>query len=138
MLGPSGLISWQRTSPLAADNALKESRTNQWIASGLLSIRLSKDGHREREAVTGLRSALAELSPDAREAAFWAEDAFLARLHQSKDAWHRVFDLSQQGGIQLNTEKDGVWIRKHLSDPDEAYRPSRDDVMGRDEFASPR
>jgi len=69
--------------------------------------------------VTDLRSALAELSPDAREAAFWAEDAFLARLHQSKDAWHRVFDLSQHGGIQLNTEKDGVWVRKHLSDPDE-------------------
>jgi hypothetical protein len=94
-------------------------RTDQWIASGLLSIRLSNDGHREREAVTDLRSALAELSPDAREAAVWAEDAFLARLHQSKDAWDRVFDLSQYGGIQLNTEKDGVWVRKHLSDPEE-------------------
>jgi hypothetical protein len=50
-------------------------RTKQWIASGLLSIRLSKDGHREREAVMDLRIALAELSPDAREAAFWAEEA---------------------------------------------------------------
>jgi hypothetical protein len=69
--------------------------------------------------VADLRSALAELSPDVREAAFLAEDAFLARLHQSKDAWRRVFDLSQYGGIQLNTEKDNAWVRKRLSDPKE-------------------
>lgn len=94
-------------------------RTKQWIASGLLSVRLSKDEYRLQETSTDLRTALAELSPDEREAAFWAEDAFLARLHQFKDAWQRVFELSQQGGIQLNTEKDGTWVRKRLSDPTE-------------------
>jgi hypothetical protein len=94
-------------------------RTKEWIASGLLAVRLSKDEYNEREAVADLRTALAELSPDVREAAFLAEDAFLARLHQSKDAWHRVFDLSQYGGIQLNTEKDNAWVRKRLSDPKE-------------------
>jgi len=66
------------------------------------------------------RSALAELSSDKREAAFWAEDAFLSGLRQVKDAWNRLFDLSERGGIQLNSEKDRAWIRRRLSDPAEA------------------
>jgi len=36
------------------------------------------------------------------------------------NAWHRVFDLSQYGGIQLNDEKDAAWVRKRLSDPNES------------------
>ena len=95
-------------------------RTNQWIASALLAIRLSKDEHNERDALKDFRSVLAELSSDKREAAFWAEDAFLSNLHQVKDAWHRVFDLSHHGGIQLNSEKDGAWVRRCLTDPGEA------------------
>ena len=90
--------------------------TQQWIASGLLAIRISKDEHKERETMAHLQSALGELSPEAREAAFWAEEAFLECLHKSKDVWHRVYDLSEHGGIQLNIEKDGTWVRKRLSD----------------------
>ncbi len=95
-------------------------RTDQWFASVLLAVRLSKDEHTERDALKEFRSALAELSSDKREAAFWAEDAFLSGLRQVKDAWNRLFDLSERGGIQLNSEKDRAWIRRRLSDPGEA------------------
>jgi hypothetical protein len=95
-------------------------RTDQWIESALLAIRLSKNEHTERGALKEFRSALAELSSDRREAAFWAEDAFLSGLRQVKDAWNRVYDLSEHGGIQLNSEKDRAWIRRRLSDPVEA------------------
>jgi hypothetical protein len=94
-------------------------RTDQWFASVLLAVRLSKDEHTERDALKEFRSALAELSSDKREAAFWAEDAFLSGLRQVKDAWNRLFDLSERGGIQLNSEKDRAWIRRRLSDPGE-------------------
>jgi hypothetical protein len=94
-------------------------RTPQWIASALLAVRLSKNEYQEQSAMANLRSALAKLSPDARETAFWAKDAFLQRLHKSEDAWHRVYDLSEYGGIQLNTERDGEWVRKRLSDSEE-------------------
>ena len=73
----------------------------------------------EKEAWQNCVEALAGLPADARENAFWEEDAFLARLHQSKDACHRVFDLSRYGGIQLNDEKDAAWVRRRLSDPSE-------------------
>lgn len=93
-------------------------RTEPWIQSSLLSVRLSKEDHSEKDPLAELRQALAELSPNARETAFWKEDAFLAKLHQLGDAWHRVFDRSQHGGIQLS-DKDASWVRNRLSNPKE-------------------
>lgn len=95
-------------------------RTEPWIKSTLLAVRLSKERHSEKDALAELRRALAELPADVREAAFWEEDASLVNLHQSKDAWHRVFELSHYSGIQLNAEKDAVWVRKRLSNRDES------------------
>jgi hypothetical protein len=94
-------------------------RTEPWIKSSLFAVRLSNEGHGEKEALAELRRALAGLPADARENAFWEEDAVLARLHQSMDAWHRVYDLSKYGGIQLTDEKDASWVRKRLSNPSE-------------------
>ncbi len=94
-------------------------RTEPWAMSTLLAVRLLNEGHNEKPAITALRNALADLPADLREAAFWKEDALLASLHQSKDAWHRVYDLSHHGGIQLNDDKDAAWIRRRLSDTKE-------------------
>jgi ferredoxin-like protein FixX len=94
-------------------------RSDGWIASALLAIRLSKDEYDRQGAVTDLRIALDALSPNAREDAFWAEENFLARLRQPKDAWNRVIDLFQNCGIQLNAEKDGAWVQRRLSNPNE-------------------
>jgi hypothetical protein len=94
-------------------------RSEPWVTSTLLAIRLLNEGHDEKQAITDLRRALANLPAEVREAAFWREDVFLADLHRSKDAWHRVYDLSHLGGIQLNDEKDAAWVRKRLSDTNE-------------------
>ena len=99
--------------------AVEGVRTEPWIKSSLLVVRLSKEGHGEKDALAELRRALVGLPADARETAFWKEDAFLVRLHQSRDAWRRVLNLSDYGGIQLNDEKDARWVRKRLSDPSE-------------------
>jgi hypothetical protein len=92
-------------------------RTREWIASALLAIRLSKDEHSSDEAVSELRLALNELSPAVRQAAFWAEDACLQSLSPSRDAWHRIFNLSEYGGIKLGAGKDAAWVRETLTDP---------------------
>jgi hypothetical protein len=98
--------------------AVEGVRTEAWVSSCLLAIRLSKEDT-DKESIVALRQALASLSPNLREAAFFTEDAFLAQLHRPKDIWGRIFDLSQNGGIQLNDEKDAQWVRKRLSDPHE-------------------
>ena len=96
--------------------ATESARTEPWIISSLVAVRLSQDRHIEKDdALAELRRALAVLPADARETAFWEEDAFLARLRQSKDAWQRAFDVSRYGGIQLSVEKDAAWVRKRLS-----------------------
>jgi hypothetical protein len=94
-------------------------RTEPWVTSSLLAVRLSNEDHNEKEAMTELRGALADLPADVREAALWKEDAFLAHLHQSNDAWNRVYDLVHRGGIQLNDGKDAGWVRRRLSDTKE-------------------
>jgi hypothetical protein len=94
-------------------------RTEPWLESSLLAVRLAKEDHSEKGALEELERALAGLAGDARENAFWKEDALLVRLHRSGDAWHRLFDLSRYGGIHLDDEKDAAWIRRRLSDPNE-------------------
>jgi hypothetical protein len=94
-------------------------RTDAWIQSSLVVVRLSKDDSTENIALTEVRRTLAALPSDMRENAFWKEDAFVACLHQFSDAWHRVFNLCRYGGIQLNDERDGAWVRSRLSDPNE-------------------
>lgn len=95
-------------------------RTEPWVTSSLLAVRLSNEELGEKDALAELRRALAGLPADAREAAFWKEYAFLAHLHQPRDAAQWVFDLSRYGGIQLSDEKDAGWVRRRLSDLNEA------------------
>lgn len=94
--------------------------TEAWVESSLLAVRLSNEHSHEKEAALAeLRRALAGLPANTREAAFWKEDAFLALLYSSTDAWDRTYDRSQCGGIQLTDEKDARWVRKRLADPKE-------------------
>lgn len=94
-------------------------KTEAWTTSSMLAVRLSDDHYSERKSLAGLRQALADLPADARESAFWGEDAFLAQLHQSSDSWNRVYNLSRHGGIQLSDEKDSTWVQKRLAKQDE-------------------
>lgn len=94
-------------------------QTERWIDSSMLAIRLSKQDQQDNAELQELRIALDALPPETRERAFWKEDAFLARLHQPRDAWHRVFDRTRYGGIRLDQERDAAWVRRRLSDPNE-------------------
>jgi hypothetical protein len=92
-------------------------RTQAWAKSSLLAIRLSKESYSSDDTVTELRTAIAGLSAEEREAAFWAEDAFHQGYCKIEDAWNRIYDLSENGGIQLIAERDEGWVWRCLSDP---------------------
>jgi hypothetical protein len=102
--------------------AAKGVRSEAWIKSSLIVVRLTREDHGEKNSLAELRRALAGLHSETREKAFWEEDAFLVHLHQFSDAWNRVFHLSRYGGIQLNDESDATWVRKRLSDPSESLQ----------------
>ncbi len=94
-------------------------RTDAWVASSLLAVRLSNETHDQKEEIAELRRTLSNFPAEVREAAFWKEDAFLAQLHQYKNPWDRAYDLVHYGAIQLNDEKDSGWVRRRLSDKNE-------------------
>ncbi|NTI06753.1 ATP-binding protein [Agrobacterium rhizogenes] len=89
--------------------------SDELIASCLLSIRVSTDRFDRKDFLNAMRKMLAVLPSERREKAFWNEHEFLDGMHHIKDAWTRVFELSQSGGITLNAS-DGTWIRRCLSD----------------------
>ena len=94
-------------------------RTDTWIRSSLLVVRMSKREYGDDEPVKQLRKELRRLPADARERAFWEEAALLDRLRPMKDVYHRVYELTHEAGIDLEDENDGAWVRRRLTDPAE-------------------
>lgn len=84
--------------------------------SSVLSLRFIGKDHQNDQASKELRTFLTSATPSQREAAFWEDDAFMQSLHPQTDAWHRVFQISHYGGINLNPQKDRDWIIRRLSD----------------------
>jgi hypothetical protein len=91
-------------------------KTLAWTKSSLLAVRLSGEDYISKDIAKELRILLSELSSTERETAFWAEDALMRKYCKTKEAWQSLYDLSENGGIQLNFEKDASWVRSYLSD----------------------
>jgi hypothetical protein len=90
--------------------------TPDLFRSSVLALRFTEGEHSHEQPSEDLRSLLADTSSEDREAAFWADDAFLQALHPIKDAWGRVFQLSHRGGVRLTPEKDRTWVLRRLAD----------------------
>lgn len=106
--------------------AIEGVRTEPWIRSSLLTIRLSKGRDGDKD-LGQIKHALAKIPPAAREDAFWHDDTFLKGLHLFRDGWHRVYEISEHGGIRLDGHIDAEWVRKRLADPNEPHE--RRDMM---------
>ena len=108
--------------PALAAACLRQSsegvRTESWMQSTLLAVRLSNRDYGDERPLEQLRLTLGDLPAAAREAAFWHEAALLESLHPFKDAWSRLFELTHDRGISLDA-KDAVWVRRRLADPAE-------------------
>jgi hypothetical protein len=92
-------------------------RTESWIDSAMLAIRLVKEDHRTKDGLPVLYETLADLPSAAREAAFWRDDELMQRLHPAKDPYGRIYDRAHYGGIRLDDDRDEAWVRCSLGDP---------------------
>jgi hypothetical protein len=90
--------------------------TAELFRSSVLALRFTKQDDVQDEPTKVLRTFLANASSGKREAAFWADDAFMQALHPVRDAWGRVSHLSHYGGIRLDPDKDWDWVIRRLSD----------------------
>jgi hypothetical protein len=103
-------------------------RTPDLFRSSVLALRFTKSEHSHQQAPKDLRDILADASSQEREAAFWADDAFLQALHPIEDAWGRVFHLSHRGGVRLNPGKDRTWVLRRLADKNNSV-PEREMML---------
>jgi hypothetical protein len=85
--------------------------------SSVIALRFSRDDHSQNDLTTNLRNALAQLPSEAREIAFWADDAFGQNLHSEGDPWKRLFEVVYHGAVSLNHDQDKSWVLLSLSDP---------------------
>ncbi|MDR6830797.1 hypothetical protein J2X48_002483 [Bosea sp. BE271] len=93
--------------------------SEEWAYSATVAVRLSKDSHRTRDDLVELRSIVAKLPPEVREAVFWREDELLQALNSSQGGWDRTFDRWAHGALKPSEEKDSAWVRKATGDPKE-------------------
>jgi hypothetical protein len=87
--------------------------------SSVMALRFTKERDIDDAAAKELRAFIAAAPGADREAALWADDAFLQSLHPQPDAWHRLYELTHQGAIRLSPEKDTAWVLARMANPRE-------------------
>ncbi|WP_246345265.1 ATP-binding protein [endosymbiont of Lamellibrachia barhami] len=86
------------------------------VNSSVMALRFARDEYSHNEPASDLRKTLSQLPAPAREAAFWADDAFNQSLHSQEDPWNRLYEVGYRGAIRLNASQDASWILANLSD----------------------
>lgn len=93
--------------------------STELFKSSVMALRFTKERDLDDALAKELRAFIAAAPTADRELALWADDAFLQSLHPQSDAWHRLYELTHQGAIQLSPEKDTTWVLARLANPRE-------------------
>lgn len=90
---------------------------DKWLNAGVLALRLHHRDHGNDEPIKSLRERLSNLNAVDNARLFWVEDALLQSLHEFKDPWSRLAEITiHDGPIQLRPDRDLTWMSEALSD----------------------
>lgn len=99
------------------ERGLDISLDNQWLHGGVVSLRLHHRDHCDDEWIKSLRERLINLKAVDNERLFWVEDALLQSLHEIKDPWRRLAEITiHDGPVQLRPDRDLTWVSEALGD----------------------
>ncbi|MBX9827905.1 MAG: hypothetical protein K2Y27_23255 [Xanthobacteraceae bacterium] len=87
----------------------------QLFQSSTIALRFTKERDIDDAPAKELRTFLDAASAADREAALWADDAFLQPLNARSDAFHRLYELTHHGAIRLTVKKDASWVLARLA-----------------------
>ena len=87
------------------------------IDSSVIALRLSGEEYHREKPIVFIRKALGQSQASLREAAFWADDAFIQGLHRQEDPCRRFLEAQYYGAISLNAAQDTQWVVASISDP---------------------
>lgn len=96
---------------------LDMSQDTEWLRAGALALRLHHQDHGDEEPIKSLRERLSNLSAEGNARLFWVEDALLQSLHEFKDPWRRLAEITiHDGPVQLRPDRDLTWVSEALGD----------------------
>ena len=107
-------------------SGLKNRATAGWLRASALSLRLPHRESGNEEAISQLKALVKGLPADHNEQLFWAEDALIQSVRIIDDPWDRFAETTIQGAVEINSDRDGNWIKTALADSD---RPAADRAM---------
>ncbi len=124
-------LKWQKERPhissdrqhlcgaLAAvcECGLDVSQDEEWLRAGALALRLHHRDHGDDGPIKTLREQLSDLTAEGNARLFWFEDALLQSLHEFKDPWKRLAEITiHDGPVQLRPDRDLTWVSEALGD----------------------
>lgn len=95
------------------------------VESSVISLRFAGDEYDRNESATNLRKALEQSPTILREAAFWAGDTFIQKLHSEDDPWKRYYEAGHRGAITLNARQDASWVLANLANTQNPFAERR-------------
>lgn len=99
------------------EHGLDISRDDQWLNAGAIALRLYHRDHGNDDPINLLRKRFSNLNAIDNARLFWVEDAFLQSLHDVKDPWKRLLEITiHDGSVQLRPGRDLAWVCEALSD----------------------
>lgn len=88
-----------------------------WFHASVLALRLHHRNHGDDEPIKSLRERLSNLNAEDNAHLFWVEDALLQSLHEVKDPWKRLVEITiHDGPFQLRPDRDLTWVSDALGD----------------------
>lgn len=96
---------------------LDMSQDEEWLHAGILALRLHHRDHGNDEPIKSLRERLSNLSAEGNARLFWVADALLQSLHEFKDPWRRLAEITiHDGPVHLRPDRDLTWVSEALGD----------------------
>ncbi|KRV86584.1 NACHT domain-containing protein [Aeromonas veronii] len=93
------------------------SQDDKWLHSGVIALRLHHRDHCDDEPIKSLRELMLNLKAVDNERLFWVENALLQSLHEIKDPWRRLAEITiHDGPVQLRPDRDLTWVSEALGD----------------------
>lgn len=96
---------------------LDNNKIEDWLHASVLALCLNQRDHAGDDPVKSLRERLTELDSRGNASLFWAKDALMQSIHETKDSWERFIDITiDDGPVQLRTDRDLAWVSEALGD----------------------
>lgn len=99
------------------ERGLDLNQDDSWLHAGALAVRVHHRDYGDDAPIKSLRERFANLNANDNARLFWVEDALLLSLHEFKDPWRRLAEITiHDGPVQLRADRDLPWVSEALGD----------------------